>query len=302
MTPWYGTTAILLAAQLNKKYALPLKVIECLVAHFCAFASEGHVLPLVWHRALLIFVQTLGHQQGACIFGRYKFDLSADQKRRIKDARRPKGHLVLRLPERVATRDSKELLRVHHHESVAPEIRRELAAKPEEVPAKDFDRAVQVLFSPPGPSISPAVREQATSWSSIQKLLIRSRVPVEFPFEVILHSMLSLPQDARLELRSKVLSWLREVAATKQEDAAVAWRSGKYGMLHSTCLSITEDACIWCYCIPCAAMQEALQVDYVGDPLSAPLTASAPPDPPRQLQMVGQVVRVDGRQAFLQVQ
>ncbi|CAK8985593.1 unnamed protein product [Durusdinium trenchii] len=76
----------------------------------------------------------------------------------------------------------------------------------------------------------------------------------------------------------------------------------KYGMLHSTCLSITEDACIWCYCIPCAAMQEALQVDYVGDPLSAPLTASAPPDPPRQLQMVGQVVRVDGRQAFLQVQ
>lgn len=99
MTPWYGTTAILLAAQLNKKYALPLKVIGCLVAHFCAFASEGHVLPLVWHRALLIFVQ------------RYKFDLSADQKRRIK-----------------------ELLRVHHHESVAPEIRRELAAKPEEVP------------------------------------------------------------------------------------------------------------------------------------------------------------------------
>ncbi|CAE7485715.1 bysl [Symbiodinium necroappetens] len=73
MTPWYGTTAILLAAQLNKKYALPLKVIECLVAHFCAFAGEDKTLPLVWHRALLIFVQ------------RYKFDLSADQKRRIKE-------------------------------------------------------------------------------------------------------------------------------------------------------------------------------------------------------------------------
>ncbi|CAL1133052.1 unnamed protein product [Cladocopium goreaui] len=100
MTPWYGTTAILLAAQLNKKYGLPLKVIEILVAHFCAFATEERVLPLVWHRALLIFVQ------------RYKFDLSPDQKRRIK-----------------------ELLRVHHHDSVAPEIRRELAAKVGEDPA-----------------------------------------------------------------------------------------------------------------------------------------------------------------------
>jgi len=97
MTPWYGTTSILLAAQLNKKYALPLKVIEILVAHFCAFAGEERVLPLVWHRALLIFVQ------------RYKFDLSPDQKRRIK-----------------------ELLRIHFHDAVSPEVRRELAAKPEE--------------------------------------------------------------------------------------------------------------------------------------------------------------------------
>eukprot|EP00439_Symbiodinium_sp_Y106_P029494 s6460_g3.t1 len=104
MTPWYGTTAILLAAQLNKKYALPLKVIECLVAHFCAFAGEDKILPLVWHRALLIFVQ------------RYKFDLSADQKRRIK-----------------------ELLRVHFHESVGPEIRRELAAKQEEMASGDME-------------------------------------------------------------------------------------------------------------------------------------------------------------------
>ncbi|CAE7540230.1 bysl [Symbiodinium pilosum] len=100
MTPWYGTTAIILAALLNKKYALPLKVIECLVAHFCSFAGEDKVLPLVWHRALLIFVQ------------RYKFELSADQKRRLK-----------------------ELLRVHYHESVGPEIRRELAAKQEDTSA-----------------------------------------------------------------------------------------------------------------------------------------------------------------------
>eukprot|EP00930_Biecheleria_cincta_P095456 TRINITY_DN87419_c0_g1_i1.p1 TRINITY_DN87419_c0_g1~~TRINITY_DN87419_c0_g1_i1.p1 ORF type:complete len:444 (-),score=87.19 TRINITY_DN87419_c0_g1_i1:135-1424(-) len=97
MTPWYGTTSVLLASMLNKKYSLPLAVIEALVSHFCAFAGENKELPLVWHRALLVFVQ------------RYKFDLSADQRRRMK-----------------------ELLRVHFHDAVGVEVRRELAAKPED--------------------------------------------------------------------------------------------------------------------------------------------------------------------------
>ena len=47
----------------------------------------------VWHRALLIFVQTLGSikwqqrilHMAHCGLRRYKFDLSADQKRRIKE-------------------------------------------------------------------------------------------------------------------------------------------------------------------------------------------------------------------------
>ncbi|CAE8656142.1 unnamed protein product, partial [Polarella glacialis] len=98
MTPWYGTTSIILAAVLNKKYALPVKVVEILVAHFCAFAAETMALPLVWHKALLVFVQ------------RYKFELDADQKRRLK-----------------------ELLRVHWHDAVGLEIRREInASKPEQ--------------------------------------------------------------------------------------------------------------------------------------------------------------------------
>lgn len=97
MTPWYGTTSVLLAAMLNKKYSLPVSVIECLVSHFCSFAAESKELPLVWHRALLVFAQ------------RYKFDLSADQRRRMK-----------------------ELLRVHFHDAVGLEVRRELAAKPED--------------------------------------------------------------------------------------------------------------------------------------------------------------------------
>lgn len=93
MTPWYGTTSILIAQLVNKKYALPLRVVECLVMHFCAFGSDSRVLPVVWHRAQLLFVQ------------RYKFDLSDDQRRRLK-----------------------ELLTVHFHEAISPEVKRELQA------------------------------------------------------------------------------------------------------------------------------------------------------------------------------
>lgn len=93
MSPWYGTTSILIAALANKKCALPLQVLESLVAHFYAFVSDSRVLPLVWHRALLIFVQ------------RYKFELSDDQRRRIR-----------------------ELLKVHWHDAVGAEVRRELLA------------------------------------------------------------------------------------------------------------------------------------------------------------------------------
>merc|ERR1712176_249547 len=46
MTPWYGTTSILMASLLNKKYSLPLRVIESLVAHFYSFHSQQTVLPI----------------------------------------------------------------------------------------------------------------------------------------------------------------------------------------------------------------------------------------------------------------
>jgi len=99
MTPWYGTSSILLTTMLNKKYALPLQVIEHLVSHFCAFGSDDRLLPVVWHRALLVFAQ------------RYKFDLNEEQRKRLK-----------------------ELLKVHFHEAVGSEVRRELLApKPGEV-------------------------------------------------------------------------------------------------------------------------------------------------------------------------
>lgn len=84
---------MILASLINKKYTLPIKVIECLVAHFCAFSAEGQALPLVWHRALLLFVQ------------RYKFDIDDEQRRRLRD-----------------------LLKVHLHDALGQEVRRELLA------------------------------------------------------------------------------------------------------------------------------------------------------------------------------
>merc|ERR1719454_2514572 len=86
MTPWYGTTSIFIATLVNKKYALPLRVVESLVMHFSAFGNDSRTLPVVWHRAQLIFVQ------------RYKYELTDDQRRRLK-----------------------ELLKVHFHEGISPE-------------------------------------------------------------------------------------------------------------------------------------------------------------------------------------
>merc|ERR1719191_1482789 len=100
-TPWYGTTSIFIATLVNKKYALPLRTVEALCQHFCAFMQDDRDLPVIWHRSMLLFVQ------------RYKYDLDDAQRRSLKD-----------------------LLKVHYHEAIGPEVRRELiATKPGEAPS-----------------------------------------------------------------------------------------------------------------------------------------------------------------------
>jgi hypothetical protein len=42
---------------LNKKYALPHRVIDAVANHFGAFNEEELALPVIWHQALLTFVQ-----------------------------------------------------------------------------------------------------------------------------------------------------------------------------------------------------------------------------------------------------
>lgn len=76
---------------LNKKYALAYRVIDAVVNHFLSFRAEHRTLPVLWHQALLTFVQ------------RYKQDITEEQKEALKP-----------------------LLKQHTHALITPEIRREL--------------------------------------------------------------------------------------------------------------------------------------------------------------------------------
>lgn len=44
--PYSGSTSLFIKVLLNKKYALPRRVIEALVVHFCSFSEETRVLPV----------------------------------------------------------------------------------------------------------------------------------------------------------------------------------------------------------------------------------------------------------------
>lgn len=103
-----GPTSLFIRILLDKKYALPYKVIDGLVYHFLQFADpskgvevtrtrQGVVgerrMPVLWHQSLLVFAQ------------RYKRDLTPDQKLALLD-----------------------LIRVQKHPGIEPDIRRELSS------------------------------------------------------------------------------------------------------------------------------------------------------------------------------
>ncbi|KAF1477103.1 Bystin, partial [Pygoscelis antarcticus] len=87
-----GANSIFLRLLIDKKYALPFRVVDALVFHFLAFRTDQRVLPVLWHQSFLAFAQ------------RYKEDLSSEQKEALL-----------------------ELLKFHSHPQISPEIRRELA-------------------------------------------------------------------------------------------------------------------------------------------------------------------------------
>ena len=91
MMPYSGVTSLFMTVLLDKKYALPYRVVDAVVNHFLGFQTETKTLPVMWHKCLLVFSQ------------RYKQEVTVDQKNKMK-----------------------LLLRTHSHHLVTSEIRREL--------------------------------------------------------------------------------------------------------------------------------------------------------------------------------
>ncbi|XP_056614980.1 bystin [Triplophysa dalaica] len=98
-TEYNGANSTFLRLLLEKKYALPFRVLDSLVAHFLSFRTEKRTLPVLWHQSLLTLAQL------------YKADLSCEQKEALL-----------------------ELLKIQTHPQITAEIRRELqSAEPRDV-------------------------------------------------------------------------------------------------------------------------------------------------------------------------
>lgn len=89
--PFSPTTSVMMTAIIEKKYALPYRVVDALVDSFVQMKKDDRAMPLMWHQCLLAFAQ------------HYKTELTVEQKDKLK-----------------------MLMRVHTHHAVTPEVRREL--------------------------------------------------------------------------------------------------------------------------------------------------------------------------------
>ncbi|KAH8400199.1 hypothetical protein KR215_008546 [Drosophila sulfurigaster] len=88
-----GANSIFIRYFLDKRYALPYRVIDAAVHHFIRFENDRRELPVLWHQSLLTFAQ------------RYKNDISSEQKEALL-----------------------QLLKKKSHPKMTPDIRRELQA------------------------------------------------------------------------------------------------------------------------------------------------------------------------------
>ncbi|KAF5728221.1 bystin [Tripterygium wilfordii] len=67
-----GTTSYFIKLLLEKKYALPYRVVDAVVAHFTRFLEDTRLMPVIWHQSLLAFVQ------------RYKNELQKEDKDNLR--------------------------------------------------------------------------------------------------------------------------------------------------------------------------------------------------------------------------
>ncbi|KAF6141413.1 hypothetical protein GIB67_021229 [Kingdonia uniflora] len=87
-----GTTSYFIKLFLDKKYALPYRVLDAINAHFMRFLEDSRDMPVIWHQCLLTFVQ------------RYKNELAREDKDNL-------SYLISQCQK---------------HPKVTPEIKREL--------------------------------------------------------------------------------------------------------------------------------------------------------------------------------
>ena len=78
-----GINSFFIKVLLEKKYALPFKVIDTLVDSFVAFENEERELPVIWHQSLLAFIQ------------RYKHAITSQDKVRLRKLAARKGHYLV---------------------------------------------------------------------------------------------------------------------------------------------------------------------------------------------------------------
>ncbi len=115
LTALSGAGSLFIRLLLDKKYALPYKVLDALFEHFVRLSNtyrgskvkgESVQLPVLWHQSLLVFCQRYWSPLSLLPFlprSRYANDLTQDQKNALLD-----------------------VVRVTTHDRISPEIRREL--------------------------------------------------------------------------------------------------------------------------------------------------------------------------------
>eukprot|EP00172_Hildenbrandia_rubra_P002285 Plantae.Rhodophyta-Hildenbrandia_rubra.ctg30235.p1 GENE.Plantae.Rhodophyta-Hildenbrandia_rubra.ctg30235~~Plantae.Rhodophyta-Hildenbrandia_rubra.ctg30235.p1 ORF type:complete len:375 (-),score=87.54 Plantae.Rhodophyta-Hildenbrandia_rubra.ctg30235:234-1358(-) len=89
--PYTGANSLFIRILLDKKYALPYRVLDGLVDHFYRMINEQRDLPVIWHNSLLSFVR------------HYKREIESNQKEMLK-----------------------RLMRAQYHDQITPVIRTEL--------------------------------------------------------------------------------------------------------------------------------------------------------------------------------
>ena len=134
--PNTGPNSLFIRILLDKKHALPYKVVDALVFHFIRLSNtykaklgESEKLPVLWHQSLLVFCQRFvaifnSHCQRSILTHaiRYASDLTPDQKDALLD-----------------------VVRANPHPLISPEVRRELLSSVERgAPRQDGDGDVDM--------------------------------------------------------------------------------------------------------------------------------------------------------------